>query len=254
MAARSALASASVRPNGLTAEPELSSLLVATSRARTAPSPLVNSITTRHRIALSPDCPPPAKAYHPQVLDGLLRNSRSVACGSSGRAAVTVVRSGWRTALPQSRQTRPRSGSPAAGHRKRGQENSAVPTTSPASPLTIPLPTQCRPNLTRLFGDKRIVHPRFRQRAVKGPCEGITDNLQACATLFSDRFSVRSDRSAKLPRRQTTMARRPPSSVHSDGAIGRHWSQRRPEMPTIAPLGTALAAVPLGIARHAIEH
>jgi hypothetical protein len=72
MAASSALASASVRPNGLTAEPALSSLQVATSWAWTAPSPLVNSITTRHRITLSPDCLPPAKAYHPQVLDGLL--------------------------------------------------------------------------------------------------------------------------------------------------------------------------------------
>ena len=71
MAARSALASASVSPNGLTAEPALSSLPVATSRAWTAPSPLVNSIITRHRITLSPDCLPPAKAYHPQVLDGL---------------------------------------------------------------------------------------------------------------------------------------------------------------------------------------
>jgi hypothetical protein len=71
MAARSALASASVRPNA-TAEPVLSSLPVATSRAWTAPSPLVNSIITRHRITLSPDCLPPAKAYHPQVLDGLI--------------------------------------------------------------------------------------------------------------------------------------------------------------------------------------
>ncbi len=70
MAARSALASASVRPNGLTTEPALSSLPVATSRAWTAPSPLVNSITTRHRIALSPACLPLAKPYHPQVLDG----------------------------------------------------------------------------------------------------------------------------------------------------------------------------------------
>src|SRR5277367_1833324 len=75
MAARSALASASVSPNGLTAEPTLSSLPVPTSRAWTAPSPSVNSITTRHRITLSPDCLPPAKAYHPQVLDGLTPDS-----------------------------------------------------------------------------------------------------------------------------------------------------------------------------------
>src|SRR5277367_3431489 len=66
MAARSALASASVSPNGLTAEPALSSLPVATSRAWTAPSPLVNSIITRHRITLSPDCLPPARAYTPR--------------------------------------------------------------------------------------------------------------------------------------------------------------------------------------------
>src|SRR5271169_4453765 len=71
MAARSALASANVSPNRLMAEPALSSLLVATSWARTVPSPSVNSITTRHRITLSPACLPPAKAYHPQVLDGL---------------------------------------------------------------------------------------------------------------------------------------------------------------------------------------
>ncbi len=77
MAARSALASASVRPNGLTTEPALSSLPVATSRAWTAPSPLVNSITTRHRIALSPACLPLAKPYHPQVLDGFAESGRS---------------------------------------------------------------------------------------------------------------------------------------------------------------------------------
>ena len=65
------MASANVKPNGLTTEPVLSSLPVATSRAWTVPSPLVNSITTRHRITFSPACLPLAKAYHPQVLDGL---------------------------------------------------------------------------------------------------------------------------------------------------------------------------------------
>ena len=80
------MASASVRPNGLTVEPELSSLPVATSQAWTAPSPLVNSITTRHRITLSPDCLPPVKAYHPQVLDGL-NATKTVPFVRSGRIA-----------------------------------------------------------------------------------------------------------------------------------------------------------------------
>ncbi len=115
MAARSALASASVRPNGLTTEPALSSLPVATSRAWTAPSPLVNSITTRHRIAFSPACLPLAKPYHPQVLDGFaqlsakLQPPRSPApwwrgrwpatsktdaghgCDDDGRGSVTII-------------------------------------------------------------------------------------------------------------------------------------------------------------------
>ena len=60
------MAPAIVRPNGLTVEPELSSLPVATSQAWTAPSPLVNSITTRHRITLSPDCLPPVGLTTPR--------------------------------------------------------------------------------------------------------------------------------------------------------------------------------------------
>jgi hypothetical protein len=57
--------------------PALSSLLVATLRAWTVPSPSVNSISTCYRITLSPACLPPAKAYHPQVLDGLQRYGRT---------------------------------------------------------------------------------------------------------------------------------------------------------------------------------
>ncbi len=74
MAARSALASASVRPNGLTTEPALSSLPVATSRSVDG---AIASTSIRSPPAtaspFSPACLPLAKPYHhPQVLDGFI--------------------------------------------------------------------------------------------------------------------------------------------------------------------------------------
>ena len=75
-----------LRPNGAsTTEPALSSLPWWRPRvARTAPSPLlVNSITTRQRIALSPACLPLAKPYHPQVLDGFSSEHPPLAPASS---------------------------------------------------------------------------------------------------------------------------------------------------------------------------
>jgi hypothetical protein len=66
MPARTALASANVRPCGETVEPELSSLPLKTSWQRMVPSPLVNSITTRHLIALFPARVPRDKAINPR--------------------------------------------------------------------------------------------------------------------------------------------------------------------------------------------
>ena len=160
--------------------PALSSLPVATSRAWTAPSPLVNSITTRHRIALSPACLWPS--LHPQVWtcgfynqEGVYGEGRCLSSRCDGHRA-TAFKCGTRA---ETAETAPTKARPASTTDCRAWSYGLAESVRLHLACPGPKPIT-RGRWKRVIGDARYARRRTRARRPRWPgcCQCLNRMLE----------------------------------------------------------------------------